>query len=293
MKILIIGADGQLGTDCCQLLAQQHVLVTPGLDQLNLCDQSSVEKIVSDERPEVIINCAAYTAVNKCEEERDLCWRINADGPRHLAAAAECVQARLVHISTDYVFDGLRTAPDAYTEDDATSPLSHYGRSKLAGEEAVCSLSTNYMILRTAWLYSAHGPNFLKTMLRLSVQNPGRELKVVNDQYGSLTWSFTLARQIQRLLTTKMSGIIHSTAEGHTTWYAGACYFLEAMKIPYNLKPCTTADYPTLTHRPANSILANTRLNKEGLSTFTHWQHDIDVFVDRFRERLLAEIPPR
>jgi dTDP-4-dehydrorhamnose reductase len=291
MKILIIGADGQLGSDCRIILAPEHTLITPSLAQLDLCDPSNVDKIITGENPEVIINCAAYTAVDKCEQEVNLCRRINADGPGALAEAAERVRSRLIHISTDYVFDGRKPVPEAYTEEDPVHPLSQYGVTKLAGEEAVRSHCANHLILRTAWLYSAHGPNFLKTMLRLTVQNPDRELKVVNDQYGSLTWSYTLARQIRRLLTTDITGTLHTTAEGYSTWYAGACTFLEAMGIAHNLRPCTTAEYPTPAHRPANSILANTRLDKARISTFVHWQDDIDMFVKKYKEKLLAEIP--
>lgn len=291
MKILIIGADGQLGSDCRIILAAEHTLITPSIAQFDLCDPANVEKTIITDRPDLIINCAAYTAVDKCEQEANLCRRINADGPRFLAQAAEHVKARLIHISTDYVFDGEKTIPAAYTEEDAVRPLSQYGVTKLAGEEAVRNNCSNHLILRTAWLYSAHGPNFLKTMLRLTIQNPDRELKVVNDQYGSLTWSFTLARQIERLLTTDITGTLHTTADGYSTWYAGACAFLEAMGIAHNLRPCSTAEYPTPAHRPANSILANTRLDQAGISTFVHWQDDIAVFVKKHKEKLLAEIP--
>jgi dTDP-4-dehydrorhamnose reductase len=130
-------------------------------------------------------------------------------------------------------------------------------------------------------------------MLRLTVQNPDRELKVVNDQYGSLTWSHTLARQIQRLLTTDITGTFHATADGYSTWYKGACTFLDAMGISHNLRPCTTVEYPTPTHRPCNSILANTRLDQAGLSTFVNWQDDINIFVEKYKEKLLSEIPER
>ena len=224
MRILIVGANGQLGTDCQTLLAPEHILITPTLEQLDLCNKSNIESVLTAECPDLIINCAAYTAVDKCEQEKDLCRLINAEGALLLAQGAELIGARLIHISTDYVFDGRKTIPEAYIEDDAVHPLSEYGRTKLAGEEAVRSHCTNHLILRTAWLYSAHGPNFLKTMLRLALQNPEREFKVVNDQYGSLTWSYTLARQIQCLLNTDFKGIFHATADGHSTWYEGARY---------------------------------------------------------------------
>ncbi len=291
MKILITGAGGQLGTDCQAVLAPEHSLITPPLDQLDFCRESSIESVLNAERPDLIINCAAYTAVDKCEKETDLCQKINAEGPRILARGAEQIGARLIHISTDYVFDGRKTVPEAYAEDDAVHPLSAYGRTKLAGEEAVRSHCTNHLILRTAWLYSSHGPNFLKTMLRLTLQNPERELKVVNDQYGSLTWSHTLARQIQRLLDTDLTGTFHATADGHSTWYEGACTFLETMGIPHRLVACTTAEYPTPAVRPQNSILVNRRLMQAGLSVFSPWRNDIEVFVKKHKETLLAEIP--
>ena len=289
MKILIIGSNGQLGTDCCLLLAPTHTLITPSLDQLNFCHPETIDQLLSRERPEVIINCAAYTAVDRCEQEKGLCRSINADGPRRLAQVAERIRARLIHISTDYVFSGLRPAPEPYTEVDETEPLSEYGKTKFAGEEAIRSECADHIILRTAWLYSAHGPNFLKTMLRLTVQNPEREIKVVDDQFGSLTWSHTLARQIERLLTIPVRGLFHATADGYSTWYGGACAFLDAMGIQHRLQPCTTADYPTLARRPLNSILANVQLDKAGLSTFGHWRDDLDAFVLRYKERLLAE----
>lgn len=290
MKILILGEDGQLGTDCQLLLAPEHELITPKLDELNFCRPESVETILNQKRPELIINCAAYTAVDQCEQDQELCRLINADGPLQLAVGAERIGARLIHISTDYVFSGQKPVPSAYTEDDTTQPLSEYGRTKLAGEEAVRSHCPNHLILRTAWLYSAHGPNFLKTMLRLSVQNPDRELKVVNDQYGSLTWSQTLAHQIRRLIATDLTGTFHATAEGYCTWYEGACTFLTAMGIAHRIKPCTTAEYPTPAKRPANSILANTGLDRAGISAFVSWQEDLNRFVKQYRDNLLAEL---
>ncbi len=289
MKILIIGSDGQLGTDCRTLLAPMHTLILPPLEQLDFCRPESIDTLLEREIPEVIINCAAYTAVDKCEQDQDFCRQINAEGPHRLAMGAERIKARLIHISTDYVFSGQKPIPDAYSEEDFVEPLSEYGRTKLAGEEAVRNQCTDHIILRTAWLYSAHGPNFLKTMLRLTVQNPDRELKVVDDQYGSLTWSQTLARQIQRLLETDIRGTLHATSEGYSTWYEGACFFLETMEVPHRIQPCTTAEYPTPATRPLNSILANTRLDQAGCSAFVSWRDDIIDFVKKYRGKLLSE----
>ena len=289
MKILIIGAKGQLGTDCCQLLGKAHTTLGCDIPSLDIGDAAAVYSYITAERPEVIINCAAYTAVDACEKEIELCWRVNAEGPKNLALAARKTQSRLIHISTDYVFDGKKPVPTAYEETDATNPLSEYGKSKLAGEQAVLELLEGSLILRTAWLYSAYGKNFLKTMLRLSLMAPDQERKVVHDQFGSLTWSYTLAMQIQRLLETDLTGIIHTTADGYSSWYEAACYFVNAMGLPHRFVPCTTAEYPTPAHRPANSILANARLNEKGLSCFVSWQEDVDRFVAAHKSMLLNE----
>lgn len=293
MKILIIGCNGQLGKDCNTLLSPEHEIfgsdIVNAEYQMDITDSAQVDDLVSSLKPQVLINCAAYTAVDKCETETELAWKINADGPRNLAQAANRTGARLVHISTDYVFDGKREIPQPYFEDDPVSPISQYGESKLAGEQAVIEHCPSHLILRTAWLYSAHGPNFLKTMLRLALQDATRELKVVNDQYGSLTWSYTLAKQIQKLIDTDKSGIFHTTAEGYSSWYEGACYFLDRMGVEYRMAPCTTAEYPTPATRPANSILENKNLKNAGLNCFVHWQEDVDIYVDTFKESLLAE----
>ena len=289
MKILITGGQGQLARDVSQLLGREHTIISLGSKELDISNQQGIDTTVRAHHPQVLINCAAYTAVDNCEKEKKRAWQVNAEGPKNLARAMEAQGGRLIHISTDYVFDGNKPIPEGYTEEDAVAPLSEYGRSKLAGEQAVAGISSNHLILRTAWLYGWHGKNFLKTMLRLALADPYREVKVVNDQYGSLTWTGTLARQIQALLTSDLQGIIHATAEGASTWYQGACYFLDAMEVPHNLIPCSTREYPTPAHRPANSILENRRLKEAGLSLFTSWQLDIDSFVHLHRQELLRE----
>jgi dTDP-4-dehydrorhamnose reductase len=290
MKIVIIGFDGQLGMDCQKILAPNHHLITPTLAELDLCDQESVDILIATEKPEVVINCAAFTAVDNCEKEEELSWKINAAGPEFLAKACEKAQARLIQVSTDYVFDGNKPVPQSYSETDEINPLSQYGRSKLAGEEEVQKHCSDFAILRTAWLYSAHGPNFLKTMLRITLADPGAVRKVVDDQYGSLTWSFTLAKQIEILLTSDIQGVVHTTSEGYSTWYSAACYFLNTMGVEHSLTPCATSDYPTPAHRPTNSILENSVLEEKGISVFVDWKEDIDTFVANFKEKLLQEM---
>ena len=289
MKIAIIGVNGQLGSDCSTILSSENETVGCDIPEVNIGSRESVDNFLDANRPDAIINCAAYTAVDACEQETELSWQINSDGAKYLAQAAERLKSRLIHISTDYVFDGFKKVPEPYIESDTPNPLSQYGRSKLAGEKAVSKYASNHVILRTAWLYSSSGKNFLKTMLRLAVSGPDRELKVVNDQYGSLTWSYTLALQIQKLLHSDLNGIMHTTAEGYSSWYEAACYFLDGMDVPYKMSPCTTAEYPTPAHRPANSILANKVLVDAGLSTFVSWQEDIDTFIAKYKNQLLRE----
>ncbi len=289
MKILITGGKGQLGQDVTTLLEKKHTVICCSSKELDIGNRLMVEKAFTNHRPEIIINCAAYTAVDNCETEKELAWRVNAVGPENLALSCEATGSRLIHISTDYVFDGKKPVDTSYTESDPVMPLSEYGKSKLAGEDAIARFAADSLIIRTAWLYGLKGNNFLKTMLRLALADPERELKVVNDQYGSLTWTATLAEQIQAVLTSEIHDIVHATADGSSTWYEGACYFLDSMGVPYRLTPCSTAEYPTPAHRPGNSILENKRLNDAGVSVFRSWQEDIDRFVASYKDTLLQE----
>ncbi|MDQ1335985.1 MAG: dTDP-4-dehydrorhamnose reductase [Thermodesulfobacteriota bacterium] len=289
MKLLICGGKGQLGTDCHAILARNHEVMSVDLDELDITDPLQVESAIAGFGPNVIVNCAAYTAVDACETRSEMAWKVNAEGPRNLAAAAKRYGAQLIHISTDYVFDGGKAPPESYVETDETHPVSCYGRSKLAGENAVKEATNNYMILRTAWLYGIGGPNFLKTMLSLTLKDPTREIKVVNDQFGSPTWSYRLALQIEKLINEEGQGVYHATAEGHGTWFQLASEFLDQMVVPHCVVPCTTADYPTLATRPMNSILENRRLKESGMNLMQDWRSDLRQFVAEFRDRLISE----
>jgi dTDP-4-dehydrorhamnose reductase len=289
MKILLTGARGQLGQDCARVLGTEHTVYPFGSRELDIADPDQVREWMAVLGPEVVINCAAYTGVDASENNREQCWRVNAEGPALLAAACTRHAARLLHISTDYVFAGDRPVPRPYTEADPVAPLSQYGRSKLAGEEAVQSACANHLIIRTAWLYGIGGRNFLKTMLRLALNDPNRTIRVVNDQYGSLTWTRRLARQIKELLPGELTGTIHATAEGHGSWYDGARLFLSAMGVPFSLEPCTTGEYPTPARRPGNSILENSVLKANGLNRMVPWEEDVQAFARQYRVQLLAE----
>ena len=287
MKVYITGCRGQLGFDLLDVLKGKHELAGGDLPELDIADASSLATALDAFRPDVIINAAAFTRVDACETERDAAHRANAVGPRLLAEYAERCGALLVHVSTDYVFDGRRPVPQPYVETDPVGPTSAYGITQVEGEKAVVAATRRFAILRTAWLYGVHGNNFLKTMLRLSLQ--GKALKVVNDQHGSPTWSWRLARQIDKVIDHGARGLYHATAEGHCTWFELARYFLERMGVPHKLSPCGTEEYPTPARRPATSILENAALKRAGLNVMAPWAEDVDEFVKRYRERLLDE----
>jgi dTDP-4-dehydrorhamnose reductase len=260
VRALITGASGQVGSALVRsapLHAELHAL---SRQQLDISDAGAVRAAVAAFRPHIIINAAAYTAVDKAESERDLAAAINAQGPRHLAEAAKNVEAcRLIQMSTDYVFDGRAAKP--YKPSDPTHPLSVYGRTKLAGEQAALEvLADRAVILRTAWVYAAHGSNFLLTMLRLMRERGA--VRVVADQRGTPTAASSIARALWRLADLpRVQGILHWTDDGIASWYEFACAIAEDARaaglLPQGAQvtPITTADYPTPARRPANSVL--------------------------------------
>ncbi|MFO7986237.1 MAG: dTDP-4-dehydrorhamnose reductase [Desulfatiglandaceae bacterium] len=290
MKILITGATGQLGSDCKEVLKQRFEIIPLGSKDLDITSRGDVEDLIETTAPEVILNCAAFTRVDGCETQQDSAWRVNVDGPHNLARAAKKQGIHLIHISSDYVFDGEKPVPEPYTETDETNPLSYYGKTKWEGERAVRRGTDHHTILRTAWLYGIEGQNFLKTMLKLILKEPAKEIRVVNDQFGSPTWSYRLAQQIAGLMEAGAQGTYHATSEGYGTWYELATDFLDQMHIPHALTPCTTAEYPTPARRPINSILENRRLKKANLNRMKDWRSDLAQFIHRFRSRLMDEM---
>ena len=290
MKILISGGTGQLGRDCTEVLGKNHAVTPVGSKALDIAHWTAVKRFVQDLKPDVILNCAAFTRVDDCETKKELAWKVNVEGPKNLAAAAGEQGARIVHISTDYVFDGKKPVPEYYTETDTPRPVSYYGLTKLEAEKAVGAETDRYSILRTAWLYGANGQNFLKTMLNLALGDPEREIKVVHDQFGSPTWSYRLAEQIEKVMDADKNGIFHATSENYCTWYDLATAFLDDMEVPNGFIPCTTRDYPTPAKRPLNSILENQRLKAEGLNVMGDWRADLTQFVTLFKDRLMDEV---
>ncbi len=279
-----------MGSDCQQVLERRFEVVSLGSRDLDIADMTAVDKMIRDLMPETILNCAAFTRVDECETKRDLAWKVNVEGPTNLAAAAKKQGARLIHISTDYVFDGSKKVPEPYTEADDENPVSYYGVTKYEAEEAIRRTTDDHMILRTAWMYGIRGRNFLKTILRLALRDPQGEIRVVNDQFGSPTWSFRLALQIEKLIDVKGQGTYHATSQGYCTWYELATCFLDKMGVPHLLVPYTTEQYPALAKRPVNSILENQRLKEAGVDLMAEWTSDLDQFISAFRERLISEV---
>jgi dTDP-4-dehydrorhamnose reductase len=290
MRIIITGAKGQLGSDCLQVFAKKNEVIALARKDLDITRLAEVNAMIDRLRPDVIVNCAAHTGVDACETENELARESNVSGPRHLAESAARSDSLLVHISTDYVFDGQKPISDAYVEDDEQGPLSVYGKTKLEGERAVRAVTADHIILRTAWLYGILGHNFLKTMLKLAHADPAREVKVVNDQFGSPTWSYRLALQIEKLVEKGGRGIYHATAEGVCTWYDLANDFLNKMEVPHCLVPCTSDEFPVAATRPKNSILENRRLKEAGINVMAPWQDDVAQYVEKFGESLLQSV---
>ena len=289
MKIIITGNKGQLGADCAIVLSSIHEVLGVDIDEVDITKFHDVDALIRQFFPDIIINCAAYTRVDDCETEKELAWKVNVTGAENLARCVGKYGGRLIHISTDYVFDGRKNLPEPYVETDETGPISYYGTTKLEGEKAVIRTTDQHVIIRTAWLYGISGHNFLKTMLKLSFKSSDNKIKVVNDQFGSPTWSYRLALQIKRLIEINALGIFHATAEGYCTWYELADYFFKKMDVSHMMIPCTTLEYPTPAARPTNSILENRNLKEKGINIMTHWKTDIDEFVLNFRKVLIRD----
>lgn len=289
MRIMVIGGKGQLGSDCTQVLKQKNDVISLDLEDVDIALFSDIEKKIADFLPDIIINCAAYTHVDNCETERELAWAVNVKGAENLAVCVQKYGGRLVHISTDYVFNGRKKIPKPYVEDDELNPLSYYGITKLEGERLVRESTDRHIILRTAWMYGVNGHNFLKTMLKMALKNPKNEIKVVRDQYGSPTWSHRLALQITKMIDKNCQGTYHASAEGYCSWYELAKYFLAKMGVPHAVVPCSSAEYSSPAKRPQNSILENRRLKRMDINIMAPWQDDLDRFIAGFREQLINE----
>lgn len=287
-KVLITGCNGQLGRALFTLLKDTDVeMINTDADTLDICNSTQVNEFVDMHKPDTIINCAAHTAVNKCEVDADNAERINAYGPKNLAIAAERIGAQIVQVSTDYVFDGDTKTP--YTEEAKTNPQSVYGRTKLAGELAVINNCSRYFIVRTAWLYG-DGNNFVKTMLKLADERD--TLTVVNDQYGTPTSALELARMILYIVPFGEYGIYHATCEGETNWYEFACEIIKQAGKKVKVIPVSTSEYKTeekSAKRPMYSVLENGKLNSMGSYRMKEWKEAFTEYMEQIDKSAVSK----
>jgi len=289
-RILLVGKDGQVGTELQRTLAPLGAITAVDRDTCDLTRPGEVRATVRAAAPQIIINVAAHTAVDQAESEAELSFALNADGPALLAEEARRCGAALIHYSTDYVFDGRKREP--YIESDAVNPLGVYGRSKLAGEQAVAAAGVPYMILRTSWVYGLHGRNFLLTMMRLAREKP--ELRVVADQHGVPNWAATLAAATAEIVRKaaedgdpvhalgERGGVYHLTCSGKTSWHGFATAIIERLhargevpRVP--VVPITTAEFPTPAQRPANSVLDGGALARTWGVLLPDWESALDA----------------
>ena len=282
--ILVTGANGQLGNSIRRLAAgyPQYAFVFTDVDTLDICDAQAVNAFVKEKQVDYIINCAAYTAVDKAEDDEALCLRINRDAVRNLGEAARMAGARVIHVSTDYVFDGEGTRP--WEPEDERHPLNVYGQTKLDGELAVSSTLDKYFIVRIAWVFGKNGKNFIKTMLNVAKTHD--KLTVVSDQIGTPTYAEDLAKAIVKIMANddrvEHEGIYHYSNAGVCSWYDFAVEIVRLSGLNCRVNPVTTAEYPTKTHRPAYSVLDKTKI-----------KHTFGVEVPEWQEalrRMMGEI---
>ena len=313
MKILITGATGQLGSDLVKVLSDEYQITPAHRVDFDITNLEATLSFIRDTEPDAIIHPAAFTDVDGCESQQDKAFIVNGLGTRNIAIAAKKIDAKLFYISTDFVFGGKKTGP--YREYDRPNPQTIYGKSKLLGEEFVKEQLNKFFIIRIAWLYGQNGNNFFKTMLNLAQEK--KEIKVVDDQWGTPTWTMDIARQIKQLLSTEAYGIYHCTSQGSCTWYEFAleifkCASYEAeiapngsahlipnpeSRIPalfaltpntQSLKPIiirsvTSAGFPRPAKRPINSVLENYMLQLQHLDIMPHWKDSLHQFMQRSR----------
>ena len=292
MKILVIGANGQLGKSVQKIVSsakQNNEFVFVGRGELDLSQEESIASYLNNNKFDIIINCAAYTAVDKAEEEQELANQVNYLAVKQLAEITNKQQAKLMHISTDYVFDGESERP--YIETDETNPINIYGKTKLAGEKAIQAIMpTNAIIIRTSWVYSEYGNNFVDTMLKLGKERD--KLNVVNDQIGSPTYATNLANAILKIIENKnyqtkspATKIYHYSNKGKVSWYEFAKEIFELADIHCAVKPITTKQYPTPAKRPKNTLMNKAKIAKTFSVGISNWKESLNTCITILKEQ--------
>lgn len=289
MKILLLGSRGMLGRDCKLVLEKGHEIVAPSSKELDIVRWDTVIETLDKVSPAVVINCAAFTDVDACEADEPWMRKVNVEGPRNLAQGCARFNAKFIHISSDYVFDGKKAIPQPYFEDDHPHPLSVYGKYKVESEVAVRDNSPDHIIVRTGWLYGLNGKNFVKAIISQAVKKGAKKIQVVNDQYGSPTWTYRLALQIKRLIENDAKGTYHATSEGYCTPYDWAKEIIEKLELKVELEASSLREQNRAAMRPVNCVLENRNLKEEGLNIMGPWKDDLDLFLEKYGPELLKE----
>jgi dTDP-4-dehydrorhamnose reductase len=283
MKILVTGYTGQLGYDVVHQGLQLGLkMLGIGSKDLNITNKEAVSQYVKKVKPDAIIHCAAFTAVDQAEDDKDTCQHVNVDGTKNLAEAAKANNAKFMYISTDYVFNGEGQTP--FKETDETSPIGHYGRTKLEGEEVVKQLLDKWFIVRISWVFGINGNNFVKTMLRLGETRD--QLNVVGDQFGSPTYTLDLAKLLIEMIKSDKYGVYHASNEGYCSWADFAQEIFRQANIKVNVNSISTEEYPTRAARPKNSRMSKQKLVDSGFGPLPSWQDA----VERYLKQLTQEV---
>ena len=276
MKVLVTGVKGQLGFDVMNELQTRGIeAVGVDIEEMDITDSLSVKKVITQAAPDVVIHCAAYTAVDAAEENEAVCRKVNADGTENIAKVCRMLDCKMIYISTDYVFDGKGTRP--WEPDDERHPLNVYGQTKYEGELAVQKNLTKYFIVRIAWVFGKNGKNFIRTMLNLAKTHD--TITVVNDQFGSPTYTYDLAKLLVDMTESDKYGIYHATNEGICSWYEFACEIFKQAGVNVNVIPVTAAEYQAKAKRPENSRMSKSKLTENGFERLPSWQDALSRYL--------------
>lgn len=283
MKVLLLGSAGQLGSEFKNFLKDKVELYAYTHKEVDITDLNSIKETFQEIYPEIVINCAAYTNVDKAEEDEELAYKVNSIGARNISFLSFKVGAKVVYFSTDYVFDGKNSCP--YREFDEPNPLSIYGKTKLLGEIYTRQHNPNHLILRISWLYGINGVNFAKKIVKLSKEK--KEIKVVNDQIGTPTYSLDVVKQTWRLIQMDSVGLYHSANLGESTWFEFAKIIVNMLNLNAIVIPVSSNEFKTPAKRPKFSVLDNYLLNLEGKNIMRDWKNALIDFINNFREELI------
>lgn len=282
MKVLVTGVKGQLGYDVVrELQSRGHEAIGVDIEEMDITDETAVSRVMEETAPEAVIHCSAFTAVDRAEEEQELCYKVNVEGTENIAKMCQKLGCKMLYLSTDYIFSGEGQRP--WEPEDTPSPLNAYGQSKYQGEVALRQYVDKYFIVRISWVFGINGNNFIKTMLRLGKENGA--VKVVDDQIGSPTYTFDLAKLLVDMIETEQYGAYHATNEGICSWYEFAKeIFQEANMKEVTVTPVSSEEFPVKAKRPKNSRMSKEKLVQNGFSLLPSWQDAVKRYIEELKK---------